>query len=230
MRSARRTGAARVAHAAVAGVAAMAAMAAMSGMAQADVDWQTGMVTARGVGVANRAAPNPATARGPARRLAEDAARRQLAAQVVALPLAGGGTVADRTKDAATRTRLDRAVADALVITAELQTDGSWVLVMGVPTEAVRQALVGARAITLGVKEAGPPVIVVDGFTSAPAIGWSIATVGAATLHVTAIPAWAKGAPHAKVSAITAAEVTIAGSAGTPSTLFLLLSSSTPGR
>ena len=79
----------------------MAALLAMSSAAHADdkatVDWAKGVVTARGIGIADRHAPSPAAAREPARRAAEDQARKKLAAALADLPLASGGTLG-RTK------------------------------------------------------------------------------------------------------------------------------------
>ncbi len=60
------------------------AIAALTSSARADVavDWAKGLVTANGVGIADRHAPNPAVARGTSRRGAEDAARKKLADEV----------------------------------------------------------------------------------------------------------------------------------------------------
>src|SRR5438132_5423526 len=73
-----------------------AAVAAGAGRAAADVDWGKGLVTAEGVGVADRHAPSPAVARGTSRRGAEDQARRAIAAELGKLPLAAGGKVGDK--------------------------------------------------------------------------------------------------------------------------------------
>ena len=54
--------------------------------ADAKVDWATGLVTAEGVGIADRHAPSPAVARGTSRRGAEEAAKRALAEKIAALP------------------------------------------------------------------------------------------------------------------------------------------------
>jgi hypothetical protein len=161
-------------------------------IAHADVDWAKGLVTADGVGVADRHAPNPAVARGTSRRAAEDAARAKLAAEVATLPLAGGGKVADHAKDPAVKARLAAAVDHALVVAGEPDTDGAWRVTMGVPIEAVRQAIVGPRALA-AAGDSGPAVIIVDGVTGKPEVG----ALAAATLWVTEVPAWAKDAPHA---------------------------------
>lgn len=170
-----------------------AAVAAGGGVAYADVDWATGLVTAPGVGVADRHAPNPAVARGTSRRVAEDAARAKLAGEIAALPVAGGGKVGDKAKDADVKARLADAVAHAMEIAAEPETDGAWRVTMAVPIEAVRQAI-GAGARPLGDKGDAPPaVVVVDGVAGKPVVG----ALAAASVWVAEVPAWAKDAPHA---------------------------------
>ncbi|HVK87813.1 MAG TPA: hypothetical protein VM513_27025, partial [Kofleriaceae bacterium] len=51
-------------------------------IAHAQVDWAKGVITAPGIGLADRHAPNPAVARGPSRRKAEDAGRKALGAEL----------------------------------------------------------------------------------------------------------------------------------------------------
>jgi len=169
-----------------------ATVAAAGGVARADVDWATGLVTAPGVGVADRHAPNPAVARGTSRRVAEDAARAKLAGEIAALPVAGGGKVGDKAKDADVKARLADAVAHAMEIAAEPETDGAWRVTMAVPIEAVRQAIeAGPRP--LGDKGDAPPaVVVVDGAAGKPVVG----ALAAASVWVAELPAWAKDAPH----------------------------------
>ncbi len=190
--------------------------------AHADVDWATGMVTAPGIGLADRQAPNPAVARAPSRRRAEDAARSALAAQLPALPLAAGGTLADRLADPAVKARLDAAVASAIGLTAEPETDGSWRVTMGVPIEAVRQALDGPRAVPAG-GDAGPAVIIIDGVTASPAVGTRIGSLSAATVWVKGVPVWAKGAPRIKAKATRAGAIEADTGKATAATLFVLV-------
>jgi len=161
-------------------------------IARADVDWAKGLVTADGVGVADRHAPNPAVARGTSRRGAEDAARKKLAVAVSALTLASGAKVG-HPKDAAVAARLAAAVDHALELTAEPETDGAWRVTMAVPIEAVRQALAGPRVLSAAGDQPAA-VVIVDGVTGKPAVG----ALSAATIWVTpdSLPAWAKDAPH----------------------------------
>jgi hypothetical protein len=164
----------------------------LAGTAQADVDWAKGLVTAQGVGIADRHAPNPAVARGTSRRAAEDAARAQLAKSVGALPVAGGGTVASKAKDQEIKARIDRAVAQAISVAAQPETDGAWTVTMAVPIEALRQALAGGPRATTGDDVKAPAVVIVDGVKAKPAIGWAKAPA----IWVKDVPAWTKDAPH----------------------------------
>jgi hypothetical protein len=188
--------------------------------ARADVDWAAGRVTATGIGVADRAAPSPAAARGPARRMAEDAARKQLAAQLPGLPLAAGGTLKAKLSDKAIAGRVAKAVAAALVVDADPQTDGSWKVTMAVPVEAVRMAIAGPR--TLGTEE-GPAVVVVEGVTAKPGVGYRIGAIEAATLFVKEVPAWAKDAPRAKAKRVKDGAIELDKPVGSESTLFVVV-------
>lgn len=157
--------------------------------AHAHVDWARGLVIADGVGIADRHAPNPAVARGTSRRAAEDRARADLAKQVAMLPVATGGTVgAAAASDPAVKSRVDRAVADAVTLTAEPQTDGAWNVTMAVPIERVRLAITGGpRAATA---DAGAPVAILDGKAPPRALG------AVPMLWVKTVPDYATSAPH----------------------------------
>src|SRR3954471_17011801 len=144
---------------------AVAMLAALPAPASAEVavDWAKGLVTAQGVGIADRHAPNPAVARGTSRRAAEDAAKAQLAKMIGALPVASGGTVATKAKDPGIKARIDRAVAQAISVAAQPETDGAWTVTMAVPIEALRQALEGGARATTGDDPKLPAVVIVDG-------------------------------------------------------------------
>jgi hypothetical protein len=202
-------------------VVAALATSARAGVA---VDWAKGLVTANGVGIADRHAPNPAVARGTSRRAAEEAARAQLAKGLGALPVAGGGTVGSHaTGDA--KQRIERAVADAIAVAAEPQTDGAWTVTMAVPIEAIRQALdAGPRAV--GKDGDKPPaVVIVDGVTAKPAIGWTVGGVKAATVWVPAkdLPAWTKDAPHVSASRAKTGAIEVSGIVGGEATLYVIV-------
>lgn len=202
---------------------AAAFLVACTATAHADVDWARGLVTGDGIGIADRHAPTPATARGPARRAAEDAAKQAIAAQLAALPLAAGGTLKGKLADKAVKKRIDDAVARAIAIAATLETDGSWKVTMGVPTEAIRIALQGdPRA--LGAKgDADAPVVVVEGAKVKPAIGVTVGGTSAATIFPRELPAWAADAPRVKAATGTkAGAITLAKPAGGPATLFVI--------
>ncbi len=191
------------------------------------VDWARGLVIAEGIGLADRHAPNPAVARGTSRRDAEVAARKLLAAKVATLQLASGGTVADKAKgDKAIAARIDHAVANAVVVAADPETDGAWRVTLGVPVEAVRQAMEGPRVLTAAAQDSGPAVVVVEGVTKAtPAVGWTVGGIAAPTLWMAAaaLPAWAKDAPRVTAKAAKAGVIEAPGIDATSATLFVIL-------
>ena len=172
-------------------------LASRGARAEVAVDWAKGVVTAEGIGIADRHAPNPAVARGTSRRGAEEAARVQLAKGLGALPVASGGTVADKAKDAATKARLDRAVAQAI--------DG------------------GPRQVAAGDARA-PVVVIVDGAAAKPAVGWTVGTSHVATVWVKDVPAWAKDATHVKATSAKAGNLGLGdGTVGNAATLYVIV-------
>jgi hypothetical protein len=219
----------------------LVALLARPGSARADAakpDWARGLVIASGIGVANRHAPSAVVARGPARRAAEDAARKQLAAALPSLPLAESGTLAGRLGDAAIKARVDRAVAAAITLDAEPSTDGSWKVTLGVPIEAIRQAVAGPRPappVPLPVPPSppsppspsdaeGPPVVVVEGVRATPAVGYRLGKVAAPALWVKQVPSWAKDAPRVRARGVSGGTIELADAKGSESTLFVIVS------
>ena len=204
------------------GVARVALLLALvGGTAHAEVDWARGFVTADGVGVADRHAPSPAVARGTSRRGAEDAARAAITAQLPAIPLAAGGTLGDRMTDPAAKARVDHAVEAALALAADPQTDGAWRVTLGVPIEALRQAVDGPRAVT--ASDGDPPIVIVEGAAATRAVGWQIGGKPATTVWVKSVPAWAKDAPRAKVTAAQHGSLDLTAPAGGPATLYVIV-------
>jgi hypothetical protein len=201
-------------------VKALAILVALTATAAADarVDWARGLVIADGISVADRHAPSPAVARGTARRVAEDLAKKAIEGELGKLPLAAGGKVADKLD----RARLDAVLARAFAIAAEPETDGGWNVTMAVPIEAVRQAIAGARALSAS-GDKGPAVVIVDGATAKPAVGWKIGGIDGAAIWPEQIPDWAKDAPHVKAKAAKAGAIEVEGTTATPSTLFVIL-------
>jgi hypothetical protein len=205
---------------------ALLALLARPGAARADAarpDWARGLVLASAVGLADRQAPSPVVARGPARRAAEEAARKQLAAALPALPLAEGGTLAGKLGDPAVKARVDRAVAAAITVDAEPSTDGSWKVTLGVPIEAIRQALTGPRTAPASDVD-GPPVVVVEGARAAPAVGYKLGKVAAPAIWVKQVPAWAKDAPRVQARGASGGAIELAFASGSESTLFVIVS------
>lgn len=192
-------------------------------MAAPVVDWESGRVLETGVGLADRQAPNPAVARGPAKRKAEDAARLALETAVMKLPVAGGTTMQEAAKSAAVATRIDRAIAGALTVTAVPQTDGAWVVTLAVPIEALRQAIEGPRALTKD-GDKGPAAIVVEGVTAKPAIGTTIGGASVPIVWVRKVPAWAAKAPRIKARGSQNGAIDADTKSASPSTLFVVLS------
>jgi len=206
----------------VVGLAAPDAAADRDASDAARVDWAAGWVIAGGTGIADRHAPSPAVALGTSRRGAEDAARRRIAGALGSLALATGGTLADRLGDAEVRARVDAAVEAAIVLAAEPETDGGWHVTLAVPLEAIRIALAAPRALP-AAGDRGPPVVVVEGVAAAPALGWTVAGGSAATVWVSAIPAWAKDAPRIAARSARAGAID-APATGTPATLYVIVS------
>lgn len=189
----------------------------------ARIDWAAGRITAGGTSVADRHAPSPAVARGTSRRGAEDAARRRIAAELPGLPLAGGGTLADRLADPAVKARVDAAVAAAHGVAAEPETDGSWHVTLAVPLEAVRSALDPPRVLAPS-GDTGPAVVIVDAPVARPALGWRIAGHPAAMIWVTSVPAWAASAPRIAARPDDAAGAfEVAANPGTPASLYVVV-------
>jgi hypothetical protein len=187
------------------------------------IDWEAGRVVETGTGLADRQAPNPAVARGPARRKAEDAARRALRVAVEALPLAGGGTVKTKLGDTTIAARMDRAIAAALTVSATPETDGAWVVTLALPIEAVRQAIEGPRQLPKS-GDKGPAVIVVEGAAAAkPALGTTIGGASAPMVWVAKLPAWAANAPRIKARGAKDGAIDADTKTASPSTLFVVL-------
>ena len=198
----------------------------------ARVDWAAGRVTAGGTGIADRHAPSPAVALGTSRRGAEQAARQRIAAKLGSLPLAAGGTLADKLAsasldasiNAAIKARIAAAVEAAITVAAEPETDGSWHVTLAVPLEAIRLALGEPRALP-ATGDRGPPIVIVEGVTAGPAIGWTVRGAAAATLWVKDVPAWAKDAPRVRARAAQAGAIDV-DAPGAAATLYVLVTTS----
>jgi hypothetical protein len=203
---------------------ALLMVACAASAAHAEVDWAAGLVRASGLGVADRQAPSPAAAREPARRAAEANARKKLEGMLPALPLATGGTLKAKLTDKAVQARLARAIEAAITVESTPHTDGSWDVVLAVPLEAVRQAIVGLRPHD-GAADRDPPVVIVEGVTAKPAIGYTVGGVAGATLWVVKehVPSWAKDAPRVRASGVGNGAIAVSGKSGGPATLFVIL-------
>jgi hypothetical protein len=188
----------------------------------ARIDWAAGLVTAGGTGIADRHAPSPAVALGTSRRGADQAAKQRISDKLATLPLASGGTLASKLGDPALQARVTAVVDAAITIAAEPETDGSWHVTLGVPIEALRQAIAGPRSLP-ATGDSGPPIIVVEGVTAKPAIGWTVGGAAVATLWVKDVPAWAKDAPRSRAGAAKAGAITVDANPGTAATLYVVI-------
>jgi hypothetical protein len=149
--------------------------------------------------------------------MAEDAARKQLAAQLPALPHARGGTVKDQLgASTAAAERIAKAVERAYTIAATPQTDGSWNVTLALPLEAVRQALDGGPRVQAAGGDLDPPVVIVEGVTTKPALGYAIGRSAGPVVWRKDVPAWAKNAPRVKAGSLPTMN-------GGPSTLHLVI-------
>jgi len=129
--------------------------------------------------------------------MAEDAAKQRLAVELPALPLARGGTLKDSlTPGSATQERIKKVIDRAITIAATPQTDGSWNVTLAVPIEAVRLALINDHGIrTMADRsDLGPPIVILEGVTTKPAVGQVVGGWAAAVLWMKDVPAWAADA------------------------------------
>lgn len=143
-------------------------------------DWSAGELRARGLGVSDRRAPSPATARDAARLRALVDARRRLVAAARSLPWAGGGTLGEVLGEQA----LLAAAELAQVRSAEPLVDGSWRLELALPLEGLRQAVTGPRAVALEGGDGGVlPLLLVrvpksSSGPTAPVLGLNVSVAG----------------------------------------------------
>jgi hypothetical protein len=150
------------------------------------VDWSSGLVTATGIGLADRHAPSPAVGRAASRRRADDAARAKLAVALGEVAWVAGDSPGELAK------REGWIAAHAVVVDATLNPDGSWRVTMGLPVEAIRTGLGGVRSLPAGGDTDETRALVIDArsIDAAPVGGVAIgdAKVAGATLWVVAPP------------------------------------------
>jgi hypothetical protein len=170
-----------------------------AGAARADVDWQLGRVTARGVGPADLRAPGPDIARVAAERAAEERWKTQLGEELRGLRVAGGGTLGK----VASAEALDELVASART-ERTLYSDGSVVVAAEVPIDRAAR-LVGAPA------QSGLEPIVVDArkLKLDPAIGYRVRAGGVERTVLARFVTEVPGEPEARVSSVKQGIVTL---------------------
>lgn len=155
--------------------------------ARGEVDWTRGVVLAVGAAGADLRAPSPDVARIGAERAARQRARDGLLEHARGLAMAGGGSVGEHVDgDASARDRLARAVDRAADEAVDYGSDGSVVVTLALPIEAVRSALAGPMAPPSGE---GPSAVVVDArrVMTQPALGVRVADyAGPVVFHLDA--------------------------------------------
>jgi hypothetical protein len=140
--------------------------------ALAAVDWQKGLLVARGAAAADLRAPSPDIARVAAERAARGDLEKRLRAALRGLPIAGGGTVGGRAdKDARAKAALDEIVEGTLP-ERTLHSDGSVTVQVTVPLRRVVESVLGAAAET----EERATLLLVDArkVKARPALGWRV--------------------------------------------------------
>ncbi len=139
-----------------------------------EVNWSRGMLVVTGASAADVRAPTPEVARIRAERRAREQARARLLAQARTVTWAGGDTVGDQIDAApAAAARLARAVDRARDEDVDYSSDGSVVVRLALPLEAVRLAVTGAAEPP--VDAAGVTAIIVDApDLAAPRLGLSL--------------------------------------------------------
>lgn len=130
-----------------------------------DVDWTRGLVIARAGAAADLRAPTAAVARVKAERVARERATRIAARAAAALPRV-------RALGAPSADKLER---EALVLGVTFGSDGTSIVEVGVPVEAVRRSISGASKPASST--AGPTALVIDATALAvtPAVGYQVA-------------------------------------------------------
>jgi hypothetical protein len=152
--------------------------AVVSGGARSRIDWTRGLVIETGAAAGDLRAPSPGVARVAAEREARQAARARLAKRAAKISLASGGRVSARAgADEEVARRLARAVERSVDLSVEYASDGSVVLVSGLPLEAIRLAVEGAVGPPVADEPRRPTALVVDatGALKKPLLGIELA-------------------------------------------------------
>lgn len=150
-----------------------AALSLVCGTAFGAVDWQKGLVVARGVAAADLRAPSAEIARVGAERQARGELEKQLREALRALPIAGGGTVGGRAdRDPRAKAALDE-IVEGTTPERTLHSDGSVTVQVTVPLRRVAETVLGAPPEA----EERASLLVVDARklkAARPALGWRV--------------------------------------------------------
>jgi hypothetical protein len=136
------------------------------------IDWQRGLFIGRGIAVGDLRSPSRELARVKAQRQAKAQARALLLERIGELPWATGKSGTDKQKALASA----EALADAVFrLGSDVGTDGSVVIEMALPLDALRSLVFGPDPIVAS-QAAGPSGIVIDarGLALTPALGFEL--------------------------------------------------------
>lgn len=139
--------------------------------AEPRVDWQRGLLIARGIGVGDLRSPSRKLARVKAERQAKTRCKKALLAEVGSIRSAAG-----KKASALAKAEELQGLADSILpLTTDYGTDGSVVVEMGLPLDALRTLLHGPDPLQSEVLE-GPSLIVIDAraLPVKPALGYSL--------------------------------------------------------
>lgn len=210
-----------VAMASIASVVVAQPMAAQALTTYVTIDWSTGVMVAKGVGLADRRAPAPDVARAAARSRGVAQARSRLRAGLLLVPWANSKTSAEQL----TAAQLETLVEAATVVRAQPQTDGGWHIELQLPIEVVRQAVQGNRKRAGDGDDTDTPEIALDArkLRVVPAVGLRVNDGGTT---VACAMRWVNRWPGAsvKVSGVTAGQLELSKPVGIkPATLCVII-------
>lgn len=138
------------------------------------IDWTRGLVIASGAAAADLRARSPAVARAGAERRARRQAEQKLERIAETVPLAGGGEVGaalDDLDEGDAAEILSRAAARAIDVDVDYGSDGSVVVRLGLPLEALRSAVAGPGAAPAGRDSPSGVIVRARDTLDEPALG-----------------------------------------------------------
>lgn len=140
------------------------------------IDWTRGLIIAIGAAAGDLRAPSPEVARMTATRKALEQARSQLLDQARSLEVQGTSVAELAKGNPEIRGRLEHEIEQAVRLDLDHGSDGSAVITVGLPLEAVRTAVVGTPRPE--PMKNSPSAVLVDArrVMSRPALGVNLIT------------------------------------------------------